>query len=249
MMKIHVITEGATERLVGKVLYDRDVLSKQASPQPQRWRSPWDTSRDGYDQVVHQMREKRILETLKNLPHQERLLLIFDQEDAESPRARADVVTQDLELDFQSIEDYSNLFMYTSSELKVVLHISDAKVEGIERRDFDGYILQLLQSSYKDKIAQRLVPAGNSPTKLLEKAECEITRLMRDNGYPWTHAKSWLYAYITAFQFRQSHVWFARDVLKVALSDELRNELENDVKQVFTSLIAAWDLLRQGDNQ
>lgn len=62
---------------------------------------------------------------------------------------------------------------------------------------------------------------------------------MERNGFPWTHNKSWLYAYITAFQFRQSHVWFAEKVVEVAPQEAL--------KRVFASLIAAWNLLLEGD--
>lgn len=242
---IRVITEGATERVVGIQLYDREVMSQYATPKPQQWTSKYG-SREGYEQVIGRMREEHIIENLRASPQKEQLLLLFDREDARSSQARAADIAARLGLTFRSIKGFANLFEDDSAKLRVILHVASPQIAGIHRYDFDGYILQLLQGARKQDIARTLLgdqvkTSPDLPDKLLRKAEQEMTELMESNGCPWTHAKSWLYAYITAFQFRQSHVWFAAEVI----AQSPREELET----VFAPLIHAWDLLAQGGPQ
>jgi hypothetical protein len=238
--EIHVITEGATEREVGHVLRERGILSKRAKPKPPDWRSTVG-SREGYTQVINNLKsDKNPLGPLRSVGG--KALLIFDQEDAASPEERKNQIEADLrstdfwtDISFNRINGWNNLFEYHQNDFHIVLHISSADVEGVPRRDFDGYILQLLLGPEKESIATRLAPEGVSPGELLRKAEEELDTLMKRNGYPWTHSKSWLYAYITVFQFRQSHVWFAKRVVEVAP--------ENELRRVFASLIEAWNRL------
>jgi hypothetical protein len=234
---IYIITEGATEREVGNVLYNngKGVLNPAGKPKLPEWRTTVG-SREGYEQVIQTMREKRIIETLRSSPTFERLLLMFDQESDPLPADRADKIGRELGLSFHLVEGFSNLFENDDpSKRRVVLHVSDASIEGLPSCDFDGYILRLLQGSHKLEIAQRLASDGSNAAELLRKAEDEITEMMKKNGYPWRRAKSWLYAYITVFQFRQSHVWFAAEVVRCTPEEELR--------RVFASLIDAWDRL------
>ncbi len=247
-MEIFVVTEGATERQVGKVLYEREVLSRRARPRPRDWKSIYGQTREGYEQVVAALKGDEAL-----LAEAKRLLLVFDQESSSSPATRAAQIAQDLhrgsatglwqQVSWNPVDGWENLFECRLAGSHVVLHISDAAVANANRHDFDGYILRLLRGPHKLKIAAKLVPEGLNlnPQALLQKAEREITQMMERNGFPWTHNKSWLYAYITAFQFRQSHVGFAKEVVKSAPASELR--------QVFASLIAAWNLLIQGDDR
>jgi len=254
---IHIVTEGATERVVGKMLYDdppegRNLLSHAASPRPRDWKSLYGRSREGYGQVIEALREDENLVQAGG-----RLLLMFDQEDSPSPRARANEIRQDLSqgnpasiwstVSWKQVGKLKNVFEYRLDGLHIVLHVANAVAPMAEElstlisnRDFDGYILQLLQGQHREAIAQRLVPGGQNPTELLRKAEREITQLMQGNKFPWQRNKSWVYAYITTFQFRQSHVWFARDVVKAAPRDAL--------KEVFAPLISAWNLLAEGGN-
>lgn len=233
---IYFITEGATEREVGYTLHRRDIL-KHSKPQPQ-WSG---ISREGYNNVIREMKKRKVLQVLQSTPELSPLLLIFDQETDSSELDTARRIGNDVGLAFSPITDYSNLFEAREGNLYTVLHISNAAVGGIPNRDFDGYVLALLQGPRKLDIATRLSPTEQDPRNLLQKAEQELTQLMHRNGFPWTHNKSWLYAYITAFQFRQSHVGFAKEVVKSAPASELR--------QVFASLIAAWNLLIQGDDR
>ena len=248
-MDIHVITEGATEREVGKVLHERFLLSKQGTPRPPTWKRTSRGSREGYDQVMDGLRGAQgVLESLRTeTSEQQKILLLFDQENASSLEGCCRKIETDLRwsdpvgfwktFTFTSIPDWPNLFEHRSDRLHIVLHIANAGMDGVTRADFDGYLLRLLQGTAKQKIAEKLLSTNDRTLaiRLLDKGEAEFTTLMQSNGHPWTHAKSWLYAYITAFQFRQSHVWFARDVVNVAPEDELR--------RVFASLIAAWERL------
>ena len=236
---IFVVTEGATEREVGKVLYNRNLLNQNGKVNPRDWKSVYGQSREGYGQVI---------KALSNYPIKpgQHILLIFDQEDSPSPQERASRIAQDLSrqnskiwsgLSWDQLGPHSNLFKAQVGGACIVLHISNTAAPNITNRDFDGYILQLLTGPVKIQIASQLAPSGMNPNVLLNKAEIEFTNLMRCNGFPWQRNKAWLYAYITAFQFRQSHVWFAKKVVECAP--------ENELHRVFAPLIYAWDWLVQ----
>jgi len=232
------ITEGATEREVGNVLYQKGILHNGLTYRLPSGIRP----RQGYDAVVDILtNENNPLLALQGTGG--KVLFVLDQEDSPSPLDRKDQFLRDL----QQRDKYGfwhgilfahslvgvNIFEYQANNLHLVLHISDAIVPGISRRDFDGYILSILQNSNINQQVVSRIDERQNCQQLLHKAEIEFTNLMVSNGYLWTHAKSWLYAYITAFQYRGSHVWFARDVVKYTPDDELR--------QVFASLIAAWN--------
>ncbi len=242
---IYIFTEGATERWVGKILRDRGMLNQQAIPKPADWSTRPRTEREGFQQVLGALKGangqlNNLLKTIK-IDRPIRALLVFDQEDRKNPQDLANEVAQALrwndpfwqDFTFQPVNGWDNLFEHRSDELHLMLHVSNAAVDGISRRDFDGHILQLLQGPAKRTIAQAFRP-GNAHD-LLKKAEEEIPQLMQSNRFPWTHAKSWLYAYITVFQFRGSHVAFAEEVVQKIPEDEL--------KRVFASLIEAWQRL------
>ena len=236
--EVLIITEGATEREVGNVLYQKGILHNGLTSRLPSGIRP----RQGYDAVVDILtNENNPLLALQGTGG--KVLFVLDQEDSPSPLDRKDQFLRDL----QQRDKYGfwhgilfahslvgvNIFEYQANNLHLVLHISDAIVPGISRRDFDGYILNILQNSNINQQVVSRIDERQNCQQLLHKAEIEFTNLMVSNGYLWTHAKSWLYAYITAFQYRGSHVWFARDVVKYTPDDELR--------QVFASLIAAWN--------
>ncbi|MGQ9482834.1 hypothetical protein [Chloroflexus sp.] len=227
---IQVITEGATERVVGQELHKKGILSPQARPKLMGEKR----SREGYETVINYLR--KIVPDLEG-----KVLLMFDREGSPNPMVRRDKIESDLSVSqgfFIPIHPWANVFEHRQDNLHIVLHISDGIAPNIGNRgDFDGYILQLLQGRHKNTIAQALLGDHQQVNQndILNKAEQEITDLMKRNHYPWQTAKAWLYAYITVFQFRQSHVWFAKRVVKVSPEDEL--------KRVFASLIAAWDRL------
>ena len=273
MRKIFVVTEGATEREVGKVLYDGKILSHEAKPQLPEWSSTMgsqedcgqekggqeDSSQEKDGQEKHRrVREgSNVIPALKNenfiAPKvrggkETRVLLVFDQEESSSPLKRAKKIETQLKdgdpsnfwvkVDFQPIGGFDNLFEHKEGKLHIVLHISSAHIDGINNRDFDGYILKILQGKYGKDIIKRLASQSISTDDLIRKAEKEITELMRNNGFPWTHAKSWLYAYITVLQYRQSHVSFSRKVVEEAIKVS-----KDYVAQIFKSLVFAWNKL------
>jgi len=191
---IHVITEGATERQVCRILYQKDILSQKAKPRNERWRSLFkDLESEGYEQVIAKLRgEEGYLESLRRVSDGRQLaLLVFDQEDLAAPRDRATKLAEKLrwnepfwdKFDFQPVEGVENLFEHPSSTLHLVLHVSNASIAGIDRRDFDGYLLQLLQGEYKEEIAREFVSAKKT-SDLLRKAEEEISRLMETTVIP-----------------------------------------------------------------
>ncbi|MBO9314098.1 MAG: hypothetical protein J7465_18030 [Chloroflexus sp.] len=236
--EVLIITEGATEREVGNVLYQKGILHNGLTPRLPSGIRP----REGYDAVVDILTRANPL--LGLLSTGGNVLFVLDQEDSPTPLDRKDQFLSDLQqrdtvgfwisISFAPSPVYGNIFEHYADGLHLVLHISDAIVPGISRRDFDGYILNILQNPVvNQQVVSRIVATGQNCQRLLQKAEIEFTNLMASNGYRWTHAKSWLYAYITAFQYRGSHVWFARDVVTHTPDSELR--------WVFASLIAAWD--------
>jgi hypothetical protein len=253
MKRIWVITEGATEREVGRVLHEEhDLLGEEAEPAAPLWRQGLRPGRrEGYDRVIRLLAETGPIFEPAGSGEPERMLLVFDQEQHTSPRQAAQRIQTDLRrkdhtgswegIEFHPVDGWRNLFQAHvrcgRTPVHVLLHISNAQIKDIPRRDFDGYVLQLLQGPSRESIARRLAPTPGSAGELLRKAEQEIDALMRANGFPWTHAKSWLYAYITVFQFRGSHVRFASEVVRYAPRQEL--------EQVFASLCEAWRLLAE----
>jgi len=96
---IHVITEGATERQVCRILYQKDILSQKAKPRNERWRSLFkDLESEGYEQVIAKLRgEEGYLESLRRVSDGRQLaLLVFDQEDLAAPRDRATKLAEKL---------------------------------------------------------------------------------------------------------------------------------------------------------
>lgn len=250
-IEIFVVTEGRTEREVGRVLHKHGLLQR-ALPKPPGWRSPLGP-REGYEQVVEMLaKDSAILQPGR------RIMLIFDQENAPSEQARANQIAQDLQskqdpnnpiwngLSWVSLSPtLSNLFKAHHRDSCIVLHISNASGPGIQNKDFDGYILQLIQSSNAASFVQGIIPSymNLNAQDLIQKAYNEFTQIMQNNGFPWQKNKAWLYAYITAFQFRNSHVWFAKRVVEQAIRQN-----QGLVQQVFAPLIFAWDwLVERGD--
>lgn len=245
---IYFIPEGATEQEVVQLLYKRGILSQSAELKA----DILDREREGgYDQVIKLLQslrggegilkaiERRYSLSQKRSKGPARVLLVFDQENARTSEERADEIWKDLGLSFDSIIDKcENLSEHKSENLHAVLHISSIN----EWNMFEGYILELLNGPNRLLIAENLMRSNKDPSKaekLLNKAEREFTELMEKNGFPWIDAKARLYAYITAFQFRGSHVWFAKEVVEAAIKAGIKQELQ----RVFDCLIKAWERL------
>ncbi len=181
------------------------------------------------------------------------ILLICDQEQKGSPADVADEIARDK---FDSVTGYDNLFQDKSiDKVDVVLHVATAESPG-GNRDFDGYIIQLLDQMGANAIeawfdennrAKKLAPAYLADYFRKKGVQAEIIHNIGTEGIPtmmeksqWNilRAKTLIYAYITALQVGKSHVWFTEKMVKIAPEDILQ--------QVFSPLIAAWNLLAQG---
>ena len=92
--EILVITEGATERAVGKVLWERRILSPAGTPRPPDWKSVVGT-REGYEQVIGSLKEENPIAPLVS-DGNAKVLLIFDCEDSTSLVERMQKIESDL---------------------------------------------------------------------------------------------------------------------------------------------------------
>jgi hypothetical protein len=250
---IFTITEGHTELRAGLALWERQILDPSMEPKPgfQKKELP----REGYENVLGGLLSRHgkggLLQRLAD--GRSRVLLLFDQERLESPASRADAIADHFRdygrrngdafweaFEFKSSSQYENLFFHFSDKLKLTLHVADSP--GLDgNRDFDGYILRLLQHSGKESIGNGLIQDETLVERLFRKAEREMPELMERNGFPILSSKSWLYFYIATFQRQMSHVWFAEEVVRHASEDALRD--------VFAPLVAAWDALAPGGSR
>ncbi len=180
----------------------------------------------------------------------DRILLLYDQESDNSPADTARKIAGDT-FTFNCVEGYDNIFRgRLDNGTRIVLHVATApSPDG--NRDFDGYVVKLLQKS-KDKATQMWF---NNYSKEYVKRHCsknkvkydqihglgidQIPGLMKKANWDILRSKGIIYAYITALQANRSHVWFTENMIKITPKETL--------KDVFDSLIAAWDLLAQGD--
>ena len=247
---VFVVTEGMTEMRVGLALYERRVLDPSIKPIPGFNRET--LPREGYHNVLDALLSRRsrggLLQKLSS--SRSKVLLLFDQETLRSPMARAaDIAAHFQEYGgrndetfwesfrFEPFSRHDNLFCHVSDRLELILHVADAAGPFNGNRDFDGYILRLLQGSEKAAIAQRLAKDGSLADRLIRKAETEMPAMMETNGVPIDSSKSWLYIYIATFQQKTSHVGFAENVVRNASEDALR--------EVFDPLITAWNTLTE----
>ena len=248
---VTVVTEGLTEWRLAHALYKRKILDDSSMERPSKEDNT--PPRQGYHNALNRLLSKEnhagLLENYRKGPFARRVLVIVDQERLDAPNERAADIERHFQefgkrnhvefwekFSFRSLGDHENLFVHSSKKMELALHVSDAPGPG-GNRDFDGYVLQLLQGPEKNAIAANLVKDERLAGKLLRKAEEEMPALMADNGFPIASSKAWIYIYIAAFQQRKSLVGFAETVVGKAV--------EGSLKEVFAPLIAAWNALQQ----
>ncbi len=196
-------------------------------------------------------------------PPTDRVLLMFDQEKMSSPsevKSRIEDHFGNFDIDFEIRQhnDFSNIFTGKISkedgENLFAIHVSDklfCSTDG--NKDFDGYILELLNDELGRSIVQglltdrkltisplrRIIESNQDMTNTVHKlGGQEIPSLMEEKEWSIRRSKTIIYSYITALQIEKSHVWFCEKVIDKAD--------EENLKRVFSSLIAAWDELCRG---
>ena len=250
MVNIATYAEGPTEWYTIWQLRKRNILSAAELV--------------GYDERGNISRwlvpRDKVRKKIGEAPEWDRILLVYDQERHASPSEVAKRIAGDA-FEFESVRELANVFQGHLGDRQIVLHVATAQSPD-GNRDFDGYAVRLLEQLgdqasqlwFESRIESRngrkkyLLPdylREERERRQIEYAKLhnlgmsEIPALMGENGLPILRSKGHLYAYITAIQANKSHVWFTEKLIKVAPSEIL--------DQIFTSLIAAWNLLLEGD--
>lgn len=243
MVEIAVFVEGPTEWYTVHRLWKRGILKYadlSVNPNDNRDVNKW----------IKSINE---LAAFLKPPPYKNVLLLYDQEQepdvSDVPYKIADSARKaGLSLIFKSDETYANVFYASLNELNIALHVAD-KPGPDGNRDFDGYIIELLESAGPEIVAELLndnkvtisslrnkyqhLPAKEKTVYLLGRED--IPGLMNERGWGVQRSKTLLYSFITATQVNKSHVWFSEKVIEKAPEEKLR--------QVFAPLIAAWDAL------
>lgn len=184
-------------------------------------------------------------------PSSDKILVMFDQEQLRKDDIVSKIKTRLRELkirsEFYQHDGFHNVFIWNvqleSGLLPVAVHVADKKGPDPDgNKDFDGYIVELLQNQRGVSIVQRMLKKKDQ-----EKAEVahkigeeRIPHLMEKCEWSIERSKTILYSHITAMQIGKSHVHFSEKVVEESDEDNLRT--------VFKSLIAAWDSLKREDD-
>jgi len=260
VVSVAVYAEGPTAWFVARKLWKRKILSgmgffgySERSPKEMLIGGGVDTS---LGRLVNPSGKKGILIS----PLSDRVLLMFDQEKAsnleDDVKFKIETHLQKLGIDFElrQHDDFPNVFMgevhMKHGALPVAVHVAD-KEGPAKNKDFDGYIVELLQSQEGVSIVREMLN-DRKVTRIaaLRKPEMaevvhqiggqEIPSLMEYKKWSIERSKTMLYSHITALQLGKSHVHFSEEVVAKSAERELRN--------VFASLIAAWDTLKKEDD-
>ncbi len=243
--RIAVYAEGPTEWYAVYQLCSRGILAQaeMIGKSDRNNIGPWLKNRE-------QMRN--LFANQISFPPCNGIFLVFDQEDDRFPLDTAKEIFGDA-FSFSSSNAQESLYRgQLDNGTQVALHVATApSPDG--NRDFDGYILDLLDKLEDDavniwirEIAHDYLRAhfsNNNITNMQihELGRKEIPGLMVSFQWNILRSKTLLYAYITALQADRSHVWFSEKIIEFAPPEVLRD--------VFVDLIAGWNLLAGGSNQ
>jgi hypothetical protein len=239
VVRVAAFVEGPTEWYVLDQLYKRNILNDGVL-----------VGSDDRGNISNWIKQPSNLGgTFKN-PPADHVLLLYDQEQSNSPDDVAKEIQNQIQQgtgivpDFRQHNQFTNVFIGTlSSSVKVVLHVANAPGPN-GNRDFDGYIVALVENLRAQAVRSWLsaeAPAylrqhrqqNNVSDEQIHDIGCtQIPDLMQGQNWPILRSKSLLYAYITALQAGKSHVWFAEKLVRDAPVETLQS--------IFVTLIAAW---------
>lgn len=274
MVSVAVYAEGPTEWFVARKLWKRKILNgmdflgaEERQPGDMIVGGGVDTFLKNLFSIDHSSSERGVL--IRDRTPFDRVLLMFDQE--QMPNLEKDVKSK-IEAHLRKIgiisnfdkadDEIPNVFTGKIQTLPVAIHVADHDGKTYTKRpdgktykkgpdldgnrDFDGYIVELLQNLEKDpigvSIVQRMLKERHQEkVKVVHQiGNQKIPDLMKEDQWPIERSKTILYSHITAMQIGKSHVHFSEKVVEKSDEDNLRT--------VFKSLIAAWDALKKEDD-
>ena len=250
MVSVAVYAEGRTEWYVARKLWKKEILMGMEFADYKRPTKGL-IMEGGLGVFLKRLDPRDRTSILIDPPSSDKILVMFDQEQLRKDDIVSKIKTRLQELkirsEFYQHDGFPNVFIWKvqleSGLLPVVIHVADKKGPDPDgNRDFDGYIVELLQNQRDVSIVQRMLKERHQ-----EKAEVahqigeqKIPHLMKKCEWPIKRSKIILYSHITAMQIGKSHTIFSEKVVKESDEEYLRD--------VFASLIAAWNALKkEGD--
>lgn len=240
--RIAVYAEGPTEWYTVLQLCSRNILdqAEMIGKSDRNNIGKWLKSRE-------QMR--KLFVNQNGFPPCDGILLVFDQENDSFPLDTAREIFGNA-FSFSSVNAQESLYKgQLENGTQVALHVATSQSPD-GNRDFDGYILHLLDRLKDDAVniwireiahdylRDQFKNNNLTAMQIHELGRKQIPELM--NGVPWNilRSKTLLYAYITALQADRSHVWFSEKIIEYSPPDIIR--------EVFADLIAGWNLISGG---
>lgn len=249
-----VYAEGPTEWLVARKLWKKGIINGMNYYRGDKNENPGDLIIGGdldrfLDRLIDPNKKTGILlHPLSNL-----ILVMIDQES--EPDIKKDIIPKikmrikeheseyNISYNVREHSKYPNVFIWNfevkMKKFAIAMHIAN-KESYDTNKDFDGYIVELLHTQADGiPIVEKILNneysnMANTVHKI--GGEC-IPSLMEKYSWPIKRSKTIVYSHITAMQIGKSHVHFSEKV--VEKSDE------GDLRNVFASLIAAWDFLKE----
>lgn len=266
MVSVAVYAEGPTEWFVARKLWKGKILNGMGFFGHDE-RSPTEMFiGGGVDALLGRLVDPSGKKGILISPLADRILLMFDQENAsnleDDVKFKIEMHLQKLGIDFElrQHDDFTNVFTgevhIEHRALPVAIHVAD-KEGPAKNKDFDGYIVELLQSHEGVSIVREMLN-DKKVTKITALRKPEMAEVVHQiggqnipsliegeseewhNKWPIKRSKTILYSHITAMQLCKSHVHFSEDV--VEKSDE------QCLRRVFAPLIAAWNALKKEDD-
>lgn len=249
MVTVAVFAEGPTEWRVARKLFKKGILAGMGFIDLDKGPTEGVIMGGQFDVILDKLLDPSGKKGILVNPPSDRILLMFDQEKLSNleddviskikERLQQHNISSDLSNQY---DKYPNIFLWEiymeRGPLSVSVHVAD-KESPDGNKDFDGYVVDLLQRQGGVSIAEKMLKRNHREMAQVvhQIGGQDIPSLMENKRWPINRSKTILYSHITAMQLGKSHVYFSESV--VEKSDE------QDLRIVFASLIAAWDALKK----